>query len=227
MLHIFTIGVEMRTDGEKLKDFRNSIRLSQKELAIKLEVGLSSISMVESDNRTLSRNLKEKILNIFNYDIDKEQECFKKEVTSNIVPIPFYHVKAAANPKGEFILDYQESESLYFDLRWLKNVLGINPFNSSIIQAKGDSMDSGLNKQDDIKDGDLLLVDNSDLNIVNNRTYIFEINEELLVKKAVQDFNGSVTLYSNNEKYAPRILNEGDNAIVIGRVVWNGSKGNI
>lgn len=217
----------MRTDGEKLKDFRNSLRLSQQEFAIKLECGLSSISMVESDNRPLSKNLKEKILKVFNYDIDKEIECIKKEVTSNIVPIPFYHIKAAANPKGELIVDYQESESLYFDRRWLKNVLGINPFNASIIQAKGDSMDSGKNQADDIKDSDLLLVDNSDLNIVNNRIYIFEINNELLVKKAVQDFNGIVTLYSNNEKYPPRELNEGDNALVVGRVVWNGSKGNI
>ena len=46
-------------------------------------------------------------------------------------------------------------------------------------------------------------------------------------KKAVQDFSGTITLYSNNSKYPPKILNEGDNAIIVGKVVWNGSKGNI
>lgn len=214
----------MRTDGIKLRDFRNSLNLSQKDFAIKLEVGLATVSMVESDNRSLSKNLKDKILKIFNFDIDKEIECFQKEITSNIIPIPFYHVKAAANPKGELMIDYPESESIYFDRRWLKNILGINPFNASIIQAKGDSMNSNQNKIDDIQDGDLLLIDNSDLNIVNNKIYIFEINNELLVKKAIQDFNGTITLYSNNEKYPPRVLTEGDNALVIGRVVWNGNK---
>ena len=217
----------MLSDADKLKDFRNSLRLSQQEFAIKLGVGLSTISMIECGKNKLSRTVKEAILKTFNFNIETGTQEFKKEITSNIVPIPFYHIKAAANPKGELIVDYQESESLYFDRRWLKNVLGINPFNASIIQAKGDSMDSGKNQADDIKDSDLLLVDNSDLNIVNNRIYIFEINNELLVKKAVQDFNGIVTLYSNNEKYPPRELNEGDNALVVGRVVWNGSKGNI
>ena len=217
----------MLTDAEKLKDFRNSLRLSQQEFAVKLGVGLSTISMIECGKNKISRFVKEAILKVYNFNIETGTQELKKEITSNIIPIPFYDVKAAANPKGELMLDYPESESLYFDKRWLKNILGINPYNASIIQAKGDSMDSGLNKSDDIKDGDLLLVDNSDLNIVNNRTYIFEINNELLVKRAVQDFSGTITLYSNNSKYSPRILNEGDNAIIVGKVVWNGSKGNI
>ena len=221
----------MKSDADKLKEFREDVlNLTQQEFVNKLGMSLSAVSMVECGKRNISKNVKEKIKEIFNYDLDKEAYIQEKEyttVTSNIIPIPFYDVKAAANPKGELMLDYPESESLYFDKRWLKNILGINPYNASIIQAKGDSMDSGLNKSDDIKDGDLLLVDNSDLNIVNNRIYIFEINNELLVKRAVQDFSGTITLYSNNSKYPPRILNEGDNAIIVGKVVWNGSKGNI
>lgn len=221
----------MIPDKKKLKDFRESLNLSQQEFVDKIGMSLSAASMVECGKRTISKNVKERIKKVFNYDIDKQVYITEKEyatVTSNIIPIPFYHIKAAANPKGEVLLDYPEEEALFFDKRWLKNVLGINPYNCSIIQAKGDSMDSGMNKPDDIKDGDLLIVDNSCTNIVNNKTYIIElvISNEILVKKVCQDLHENVTLISNNKKYPPRVLTEADNPLILGRVVWNGSKEN-
>lgn len=211
--------------------FREDKRLSRKDLAKALDVSVSMISNIENGLSAIPDTWHKKIIQACGYDYIKGYEVtVEKEfttVTSNIIPVPFYHVKAGANPKGELLPDYSEKEALFFDRRWLKNMLGVNPYNISIIQAKGDSMDSGRNQPDDIKDGDLLLIDNSDVNIINNRTYIFEVNDELLVKKAMQDLLGVITLHSNNEKYPPRLINEYDNVIVIGRVVWNGSKINI
>ena len=219
----------MIPDKKKLKDFRESLNLSQQEFVDKIGMSLSAVSMVECGKRNISKTVKERIKQVFNYDIDKQEYITQKEfvtVTSNIIPVPFYHVKAAANPKGELLLDYTEEEALFFDKRWLKNVLGVSPYNCSIIQAKGDSMDSGMGRKDDIKDGDLLLVDNSCVDIVNNRIYIIELvaSSELLVKKVFQDIKGNVSLISNNEKYPPRVLTEADNAMTLGRVVWNGSR---
>ena len=218
----------MRTDEEKLKDFRNSLRLSQQEFVNKLGMSLSVVSMVECGKRPLSHKVKERIKEIFNYNIDKEAYIQEKEfttVTSNIIPIPFYQVKAAANPSGEILIDYPETQALYFDKRWLENMLGINPYNCSIIQAKGDSMDSGLNKPDDIKDGDMLLVDNSKTHLQNNKIYVVQVNqEELMVKKVFQDLDGKIKLSSANPNYNPRILKENEELILLGRVVWNGSK---
>lgn len=219
----------MRTDAEKLKDFRTEQRLTQNALANKLGFKLSRISMIECGKNNISTDFKLKLKEIFNYDIDKE-EYVKEKYYSKVFPIPFYHVRAAASPDtGIVIADFPESECLYFDFRWLKNVLGVEPAYCSLIETKGDSMDSGLNKQDDIKDGDLLLVDNSDVNIVNGKTYIVEISatNELLVKKVKVDLNGKISLISNNPKYPVRELTEADNAIIQGRVVWNGSRGNI
>lgn len=222
----------MLTDAKKLENFRKSLNLSQEEFAKKLNKGTSTIGMVEANKRPLSASLKETIKTIFNYDIDKQIYIIEKEfttITSNIIPIPFYHIKAAANPKGEVLPDYTEEDALFFDKRWLKNVLGVNPYNCSIIEAKGDSMDSLQDKEEDIKDGDLLLIDNSATNIINGKVYIVDItsSNELLVKKVKIDFNGKVSLISNNPKYPIRELTEADNAIIQGRVVWNGSKGNI
>lgn len=226
-----TLTEEQEVRRLKFIEFREEKRYSRKELASKLGVSVSMISNIENGLTAIPDTWQKKIIEVFSYDYLKGYEVHvEKEfttVTSNIIPIPFYHIKAAANPTGELMINYAEAEALYFDKRWLKNVLGINPYNASIIKAKGDSMDSGFNKSDDIKNGDLLLIDNSDTNIVNNKTYIIEIGDKLLVKKVVQDFDGTISLISNNERYLPRILTECDNALIKGRVVWNGSRENI
>ncbi len=222
--------MELSKEAQNLKTFRKEVlHLSQTEFAKKLDVSQSMIGNIETGLTAFPAAWIDKIKKVFNYDIEKQTYIVEKEyttVTSNIIPIPFYHVKVAANPKGEMLPDYAEEEALYFDKRWLKNFLGINPYNCSILQAKGDSMDSGLNKSDDIRNDDLLLVDNSDVEIVNNKIYVIELttSNEILVKKVKQDLTGKTFLISNNEKYLPREIFESDNALIKGRVVWNGSR---
>lgn len=215
----------MLTDAEKLKDFRLKNNWTQQEFAEILGVKLSRISMVECGKNKLSLELKEIIKKKCNYDIDTGLYDFNKYKTNlKAFPIPFYHVKASANPDGDFIiLDYGEDECLWFDERWLRNTVGVEPINCSIIEAKGDSM------QPDIMDGDLLLIDNSDTTITNNRTYIIEITSDnkVLVKRVRKGIEGKVSLISNNKKYNERVLKEEDKAVIRGKVVYNLSRGNI
>ena len=213
----------MLTDAEKLKDFRNSLRLSQQEFAVKLGVGLSTISMIECGKNKISRFVKEAILKVYNFNIETGTQELKKEITSNIIPIPFYDVKAAANPKGELMLDYPESESLYFDKRWLKNILMVNPSNLAIIQAKGNSMDGGTSP---IKDGDLLMLDESIKEPANKQIFVVRIDGlDLVVKRTDVAWDGTVKLCSNNPEYGEVV--PFNNAEIIGKVVWNGSKENV
>lgn len=215
----------MLTDAEKLKDFRLKNNWTQQEFAEILGVKLSRISMVECGKNKLSLELKEVIKKKCNYDIDTGLYDFNKYKTNlKAFPIPFYHVKASANPDGDFIiLDYGEDECLWFDERWLRNTVGVEPINCSIIEAKGDSM------QPDIMDGYLLLIDNSDTTITNNRTYIIEITSDnkVLVKRVRKGIEGKVSLISNNKKYNERVLKEEDKAVIRGKVVYNLSRGNI
>lgn len=215
----------MLTDAEKLKELRIKNKWTQQQLADILGVKLSRISMVECGKNALSLELKELIKNKCNYDINTGLHSFDTYKTNlKAFPVPLYHVKASANPDGDFIiLDYGEDECLWFDERWLRNTIGVEPTNCSILEAKGDSM------QPDIMDGDLLLIDNSDTTITNNKTYIVEIttDNKILVKRVSKAFNGSVALISNNKKYNKRILKEEDKAIIRGKVVYNLSRGNI
>ena len=216
----------MINDSQIVKDYRKSLGLTQVEFSKLLGINTSTLSMVECGKNKLSKDLKRTIKEKCNFDIELGIPIENNiQNAESIIPIPFYHVKVAANPSGEVLIDYPEQDCMYFDKRFLKNILGVNPCNCSVLETKGDSMDSGQNKADDIQDGDFLLIDNSVKNYVNNKTYIIELEDsQLVVKKIIQDFNGNVTLISNNKNYPPRVLTEADNAILIGKVVYNISK---
>ena len=140
-------------------------------------------------------------------------------LNENIVPIPFYSTKAAAG-YGEPLPDYPETDVIYFDARWLKNFLGVNPKNVSIIQAKGDSMDGGIHP---IKDGDLLMVDESYKEPIHNQIFVVNLgNNEVVVKRINKQWHSDITLESDNVAYSSIIPSK--EATIIGKVVWNGNK---
>jgi len=218
----------MATDSEKLKAFRKEKGLSQAALASILGIQQASIAQYESEARPITSSFKLAFLKAYGIDWDTQTasgETFQYEHLNkfydNIIPIPFYSAKASAG-LGETLPDYPESEVMYFDIRWLKNILGVRPEHLSIIQAKGDSM------EDAIKNGDLLLVDDSIKDIINDKVFVIRLNKnELVVKKVIKDWDGTVRLVSNNPKYQDRILKESENAEIIGRVVHNVSKENV
>lgn len=213
----------------KFKNFRMKQGLSQTSMAEKLEVSTGIIGMTESlknQQYNVSANIKLKIKKAFNIDFDlnvnDDGEIIKREdnlLSSNIVKIPFYTFVKAAAGSGIDIPEYAEHEIMYFDKRWLKNTLGVNETNLSIITAEGDSMQPLIN------DGDYLLVDKSSLDITNNKVYVIQDGETYRVKRIRQDFNGDIYLISDNKNYLPEKVSHSLN--IIGKVVWNSSKENV
>lgn len=223
----------MLNDGEKLKRIRETLKLSQAKLAEQLGVQQTVVAMVEKGSRKAASSLKLNLLKVFNIDFDnyneKQQILNINQPYSNAVPIPFYNVGASAGA-GTWLMDEPEPETLYFDLRWLKNVLKVNPSHLNCIFASGDSMDSGFTNANSIKDGDLLLVDTSNTS-GNNGIFVIRINNtELRVKRLVKKLDGSLMIISDNPKYPEEIYkpNESNYVVeVLGKVVWNGSKENV
>jgi phage repressor protein C with HTH and peptisase S24 domain len=85
------------------------------------------------------------------------------------------------------------------------------------MDVRGDSMEPLL------KDGDTLLVDQSDTEIMDGRIYVVTLGDELRVKRIQKGFKGYV-LRSENTRYAD-ITIEGDDLDafkVHGRVRWVG-----
>lgn len=211
----------------KLKELRISLGFQNQTLfAEKLGVSQGTIANIESGNREVSKPMLLKIKEVFDIDLLSWQpEEEKKSISGcdNIISIPFYDVAASAG-KGETLPDYQQKECMVFDRRLLKHILKRDTFDSlQIIHASGDSMDSGWNQPDDIKDGDLLMVDTAQTT-GNNQTFVILVNNsELRVKRL---FKRGETLFisSNNPKYKEEVYCPDNSDIevkVIGKVVWH------
>lgn len=232
------------TQGERFKYIRTEIlNLSSTKLANILRMSTATILNIEGDrtDRIEPRILKflsqEYLINIEwllfgTGDITKvdTQERYEHQLNNeNVIAIPFYNVKAAAG-SGIEAPSYTDKDVLYFDRRWIRNVLGAEPNNLSIIQCKGNSMDSGVNSSDDIKDGDLLLIDTSQ-KMGNNKTFVFREDNDLRVKKLKWELSGTLSIISNNPSFQTEILEPDMLALtnfeIIGKVIWNGSRENV
>jgi len=232
-------------DNSKFKRLRNLLGLNQTEFANELNSRQQIIAMVENNKRAIPSSIRVNFYNKFKIGLEEACEYTTSEAlnvalnrktitdhlegTENIVQLPVHDIGAAAGA-GTWLGDEPETDSMFFDKRFLKQILRTDNYSSlHIIHATGDSMDSGWNQPDDIKDGDLLMVDTSKTT-GNNQIFVIMVNNsELRVKRL---FKRGDVLYisSNNPKYEEETYytNNPDIEIkVIGRVVWNGSKENI
>ena len=205
----------------KLQEFRKSLGLNQTDFAHSLKLSQGAIANIEGGTRDVSKAVLTRIREVYNIDLYSFGEVTKApKEASNIVPVPLWHVKASAG-SGEALPDYPEKDVMWFDSRWLKNVLGVNnPSNLAIIQAKGNSMDGG---KEPIKDGDLLMVDESYKEPIHNQVFVVNLgNNDIVVKRISRHWDGSLSLESDNPEY-PFIIPSKE-ATIIGKVVWNGNK---
>lgn len=199
----------------KLKAFRTSLGLNQTEFAQSLDISQAAIANMESGNRDVSKPVLIKIANVYGKDLLSSDTQKQSTSSGNIIPIPFYSAKASAGV-GEMLPDYSEKDVMYFDKRWLQNVLGVQPDSLSLITATGDSMFPLIH------DGDLLMVDSSAKNIINNKIFVIEDEGNLRVKRLKQEWGGDTYIISENPKYSPEKVSHNIN--IIGKVVWNGNR---
>ncbi len=213
-------------DSDKLKQLRKDKELTQDKLAEELGVSKSLIVAIENGDRNISLKLLKTIQEKYNINLYSTAPTVTSTSNNNIIALPIHNVSAAAGT-GTWLDREPEQDVMYFDKRFLKQILKKEDYDSiHIIYAKGDSMDSGWNQPDDIKDGDLLMIDTSQT-CGNNQTFVILVNnQELRVKRLAKKAD---TLYitSNNSKYKPEVYTPDDSEIeikIIGKVVWNGSK---
>ncbi len=240
-------------DKETIKNYftflYNQSGLSKTDFAKELGVSQPVVSNVLTGGRDVSANLIKAVLTRYNinletipsemlitYSSDEYIKAMEKhllqptkqnEVDDNLKMIPYFNVKAAAG-NGIENFESKPDDVYYFDKRLLPKT---DTSNLSVITASGDSMDSGCNKSSDIKDGDLLIVNNNDIEPVDGGIYVLLFNnKDLRVKKIQIDYDGCFKIISNNPDYQPEIYNPNskDNKFeirIIGKVLWNGSRG--
>ena len=227
----------MNKDKIKLKNFRLKKNMSRKSLAKELGLSESLLYMAETEStnpkntREVSDSLKLRIQKVFNIDFDTDVDNEGNIITKsnseseNIIHIPYYtEVKAAAGT-GVIIPEISKKEDFIFDKRLLNHITNTSITNLIIIDAKGESMNGGDNP---IKNGDLLFVDTSNKEIVNNKVYVIQQDDSLRVKRISIDSSWTIHLKSDNpdkEKYADEPVKS--DTVIVGRVIKNISKENI
>jgi phage repressor protein C with HTH and peptisase S24 domain len=101
---------------------------------------------------------------------------------------------------------------------WLKANFGLDPQDILLETVVGDSMEPHIHN------GDILLVNSTDLTFRNFGIYVIIVRDERLVKRVQRKFDGSLILISDNAKYQPEIIAPEIAAEinVVGRVIWRG-----
>lgn len=123
-------------------------------------------------------------------------------------------VKARLSPAGGSFEDRTEIEGFY-------------AFRNEWLQAKGSSskmvlMDIfGNSMEPELKDGDTILIDESQTDILAGAVYAVGIEDTIMVKR-VEKHPNKLVLLSDNQTYTPIFLQnqEIENVKIIGKVVW-------
>ncbi|MFH1913832.1 MAG: helix-turn-helix transcriptional regulator [Pseudomonadota bacterium] len=103
----------------------------------------------------------------------------------------------------------------YYSFRadWLRS--RGNPVNMVLMEVVGNSMEP------EIKEGDMVLIDQSRSDILSGGIYAVGVEETVMVKR-VERLPGTLVLRSDNTDYSPIHLSgdELDNVRVIGKILW-------
>ena len=129
--------------------------------------------------------------------------------------IPKVAAKAGA---GSSLETSGETIGLYAFRKDYITAHGIHPKSSILLDVVGDSMEPLL------KDGDTIVVDQSDKEVRDGKTYLVAYGEELRVKHILKMPRGLI-LRSENQRYADVLIEPeelGTYAIIHGRVRWFG-----
>jgi len=138
---------------------------------------------------------------------------FKKESDSEFKYVP--KVKATLSAGGgSFSTDSEVIDNLCFKKEWLARKGSANSMVA--MEVFGHSMEP------EIKDGDTVLLDQSQVNIFAGAVYAVGIEDTILVKRLEKHPN-KLVLCSDNHDYAPIFLDATDmeNVRIIGKVIWS------
>ena len=209
----------MSTNAEKLRNYRNNLNLTQEELSKVLNVSFKSLKDAEDGIIPVSKDIIFALQNTFAAEFGMPD--FTEDTTSKMISIPYYRPFITKKTEDGLSFDYPNKESMYFDRKYIQEVLKVNTENSSIVIAKGNAMDSGNGLPSDIKDGDYLFIDNSLKHIENGKIFVMETDKNYPIIRKVSVQEDCILLKSANSAYKDIKVSSVQDIVVIGKVVFN------
>jgi len=137
-------------------------------------------------------------------------------IPPGMVLIPRLDIAAAAGA-GVYVETEQTLEFIALPELWLRK-RGISPWAARVLSIKGDSMEPT------IRDGDIVIVDTSFDQVLDNAIYVLTVSNRLLVKRIHVLISGAMRLISDNPIYPQEdVPADGSEYLrVAGRVMWFG-----
>lgn len=213
----------------RLKDERLARGLTQQDLANKVGVSLTTIQNYEGGQLPRGEHLVS-LSDILGVSIDwlllgtetiprgeglstTKPAGIAKECDTDLVLVP--KVRARLSAGGGSLETNAEVKGRYaFKAEWIRSKG--KPGQMVLMDVAGDSMEP------DIRDKDVVLIDQSQADVIAGAIFAVGIDEEVLVKYVDKE-PGKYILRSANERYRPieiDLRDESQNVRIIGRVVW-------
>ena len=135
-------------------------------------------------------------------------------LSRGITEIPKYRARISAGG-GSFEMDQRIENYYFFRTDWI-TTKG-NPHRMILLDIFGNSMEPEL------KDGDSVLIDQSQKDILAGAIYAIGVEDVIMVKR-VEKLPNKLVLHSDNKSYTPVYIDsdEIEKVRIIGKVIWVG-----
>lgn len=226
--------------GERLRAFRTSLAMEQRELAATLGVSPSGISMAESGKSNVSKRLTDRLYSTFGLSPnwlmhgvgemlvrDREFDAkrgmvapphYKRPAQGDVQidGVDFQRIKrfevSGSAGKGDLVESEKVIDQVAFTSSWLLR-MGINGDLAALIEVRGDSMAPGL------RDGSLALVHFAEHRVESGHVYAFALGNELFIKRLAIIKDGYLVMSDNPSHQPYKILgDDADRLLVRGRI---------
>ncbi len=227
----------MESLGQRLLNLRKGKNLSREALGKRIGVSKTSIKNWEDDENVPKHEYLDKLAYAFNCSIDHLVEGKvddpAMEIPSNIVaigrpseypPVKVEYLDIKASCGGGYINDdFPAAHSGFLSVEFLReNDLPIDGKGVIVMHACNDSM--GYT----IPNASLMIVNTNDRefdNFVNKRIYVFNVDGEMICKRAIKNLDSTVLLKSDNadkETYPDQLVTRDTfgQFELFGRVHW-------
>lgn len=190
-------------------------KMSQKDLAEKLEVAPNTISQIVNGHRYPSVELLEKIAEVLDISLPEFFAC-KDATLPDIEFVPLVKAVPRAGTGG-LETDGEQIRLYSFHSSFLLRKHGTVK-TMRLFQVAGDSMEPTL------YDGDMIMINQNECNVRTGYIYLLRMGDELMVKRLETRPGGVLLIRSDNTSYDPIPVNvaELDGEIhIFGRMVWS------
>lgn len=218
----------MESIGSRLKAERKRLGYKQEDFAQKGGVAVQTLRKYESDSRRPDADYLAGIAEAgadVSYIItghtgaDGPQNVIHDE-RGEYAAIPLVDVRAAAG-SGAIVDSEHVVDVLHFKHEWINHELHSAAADLRLLFVDGESMEPGL------RAGDIILVNIRDQHAQRDGIYVLRLEDALLVKRLQRLPGGRLRVSSDNPAYESFELTlpfNGDDAAIIGRVVWMGRR---